>query len=386
MKRVINTEKKPIKMWLDNIEHGALEQAKNISNLPFAFSHIAIMPDSHQGYGMPIGAVLATKDVIVPNAVGVDIGCGMCAMRTSLSDIERDDLKKIHDLIQKFIPVGFNKHEHQQPERSMPEYKGGCEIVEREYEKARYQVGTLGGGNHFIEIQKGSDGRVWVMIHSGSRNIGYKVAQHYDKIAKKMNERYFSSVPSDWQLPFLPFNSFEGQSYKKEMDYCIEFAFANRMLMMEFVQVCISMVIHGVEYGGVINKPHNFAAFEHHFQRNLIIHRKGATRAYVGEIGMIPGSQGSKSFIVQGKGNDMSFKSCSHGAGRVMGRKQAIRELNLEQEKSKMDDLGVLHNIETVDQLDEADGAYKDIDEVMENQSDLVDILVELTPMAVIKG
>jgi len=171
MEKVITTERIPIKLWLDDIEEGALEQAKNLANLPFAHKWISIMPDSHQGYGMPIGGVLATKEEIIPNAVGVDIGCGMCSLRTNFEEIEKSDLKKIMGIIRDTVPVGFNHHSEKQDEKWMPESDKNLPIVEQEYESARSQVGTLGGGNHFIEIQKGSDGHIWIMIHSGSRNI-----------------------------------------------------------------------------------------------------------------------------------------------------------------------------------------------------------------------
>ena len=172
MKQVIGTEKKPIKLWLDDIEATALAQAKNLANLPFAFKHIPLMPDSHPGYGMPIGSILATQGVVVPNAVGVDIGCGMCAMRTELTEIGKDDLKKTLGLARKLIPLGFNWHDEAQDESWMPERTEAMTIVDRGYVKARKQVGSLGGGNHFIEIQQGSDGYVWIMIHSGSRKPG----------------------------------------------------------------------------------------------------------------------------------------------------------------------------------------------------------------------
>lgn len=386
MKKVISSEKKPIKMWLNDIEDGALEQAKNIANLPFTFKHIAIMPDSHQGYGMPIGAVLATNKVIVPNAVGVDIGCGMCALKTYIKDINKVDLQSIIEKAKELIPVGFNWHEKAQDELLMPENYENLEVVNRHYEKATKQIGTLGGGNHFIEIQKGNDGYIWIMIHSGSRNLGYNVAKHYDKLAQEINANYFSEVSKKLEMAFLPIYTKEAKDYLNEMNYCVEFALANRKLMMQRVIEAFNFVLGEFEVGEIINKSHNFAAWENHFKQNVIVHRKGATRAYLGEYGMIPGSQGSKSFIVKGKGNNESFRSCSHGAGRKMGRKQAQRELNLSEEIAIMENLGVLHNIETVEQLDEATSAYKDIDIVMENQSDLVDIIVELKPLAVIKG
>lgn len=387
--RVVNTEKIPIKLWIEDIEEGALEQAQNMANLPFAFRHIAIMPDSHQGYGMPIGGVLATKGVVIPNAVGVDIGCGMCALKTSLTEINTQTLKNVMSLIRKKIPLGFDHHKESQDEALMPSagsiVKGG--IVERQYEAALKQIGTLGGGNHFIEIQKGSDGHIWIMIHSGSRNIGLKVAEHYNRTAIKLNERWFSEVPSKWQLAFLPIETQEAKDYMTEMQYCVDFAFANRKLMMENIKASFVEELAG-EFAEVdfVNIAHNYARLENHFNANVIVHRKGATSAKEGEIGIIPGSQGTKSYIVKGKGNPESFESCSHGAGRIMGRKQAQRVLDLEAEKAKLDKQGIIHAIRNQKDLDEAPGAYKNIDIVMENQKDLVDIEVELSPLAVIKG
>jgi len=409
MKKVISSEKLPIKLWLEDIEGGALEQVKNLANLPFAYKWISIMPDSHQGYGMPIGGVLATKGVIIPNAVGVDIGCGMCAIKTSLINIDIPTLKIIMGEIRKQIPVGFNKHEEKQDFYLMPllekvesedeaqdELFCQYEIVSKEFQNALHSLGTLGGGNHFIEIQKGSDGYIWVMIHSGSRNLGKQIADHYNKLAIKLNEKWFSEVPKKWELAFLPIYSDEGQLYLKEMQYAIDFAFANRKLMINrikaiFRDFCPAITFSAIENGkdmhnGMINIAHNYARMENHFGENVLIHRKGATLATQNTIGIIPGSQGTKSYIVKGKGNPESFMSCSHGAGRKMSRSLAEKELNLEEEIKKLDDKGILHTIRGVKDLDEAIGAYKPIEVVMANQEDLIEILVELEPLAVIKG
>ncbi|MFX1536789.1 MAG: RtcB family protein [Promethearchaeota archaeon] len=397
MKQVTNTERLPIKLWLDDIEDGALKQAKNLANLPFAFHHIAIMPDCHQGYGCPIGSVVALDGQIIPFLVGVDIGCGMCAVKTSLTDIDTDTLKKIMGEIRKAIPVGFNKHKEKQEERLMPmlgsgdfakHVSGVCKIADQEWNNALLSLGTLGGGNHFIEIQKGDDGHIWIMIHSGSRNLGKQVADHYNKLAVELNEKWHSEVPKEWELAHLPVDSEEGQAYIREMNYCVEFALANRKLMMERVTNCMHAILGQDGFGveDLINIAHNYATQEHHFGKNVWVHRKGATLAREGTIGIIPGSQGTKSYIVRGKGNKESFESCSHGAGRVMGRKQAQRELSLEDEIKNLDDKGVIHSIRNIKDLDEAPSAYKPIDVVMENQKDLVEILVELTPLAVIKG
>ncbi len=386
MKQVINTEKIPIKLWLNDLEEKAIEQAKNLANLPFAYKHIAIMPDSHVGYGMPIGSVLATEKTIIPNAVGVDIGCGMCAQRTNVKDIEINDLKKILGIARKLIPVGFDWHKEAQDESLIPEGFENLFVIKNQINKARKQLGTLGGGNHFIEIQKGNDGYIWIMIHSGSRNLGYKVAKHYNELAKRLNERWHSVVEIEKELAFLPIETEEAHQYFDEMMYCVDFALANRKLMMNRMIDAMMDVLGNIELGEFINKSHNFAAWENHFDKNVIVHRKGATRAFEGELGMIPGSQGTKSYIVKGKGNTESFKSCSHGAGRKLGRKQAIRELNLKDEIAILEKQNIIHAIRHKNDLEEASGAYKNIDEVMKNQEDLVDIVVELQPLAVIKG
>lgn len=389
MRREIRTEKLPIKMWLDDVEAGALEQAGNLANFPYAVKHIALMPDCHQGFGMPIGGVMATRDVIVPNAVGVDIGCGMCAVQTSLTEISRPDMLKILSGIKSRVPVGFKHHKQKQDESLMPEREAGADmpVVDREYESATRQIGTLGGGNHFIEIQKGSDGYIWVMVHSGSRNIGYRVADYYNRLAIKLNERWNSPVPKAHQLAYLPLDTKEAQQYISEMNYCIGFALASRKLMMEnTLKVIKSHFIGNIQTAPMINIAHNYAGFENHFGQDVVVHRKGATKAGKDTVGIIPGSQGTNSYIVSGKGNKDSFESCSHGAGRTMGRKQAIRSLDLEMEKKKLDDLGIIHSIRGRNDLEEASSAYKDITKVMQYQEDLVDIVCELSPLAVVKG
>lgn len=397
----------PIKMWTSDVEKGALEQLNNLSNLPFAYKHIAVMPDCHTGYGMPIGGVLATEGVVVPNAVGVDIGCGMCAVKTGLSVnmLKTETLKKIMDKIREVIPVGFEHHKEKQDMRLMPSF--GVEkhtniefycrhlIIGKEYDSALKQLGTLGSGNHFIEIQKDTENNIWIMIHSGSRNLGYKVAKHYNEIAIELNKKWFSQVPKKWELAFLPIETQEAKDYMLEMQYCVDFALANRKLMMERI-INIFHEIFDINncpdendafvVEEIINIAHNYARWENHCGKNVIIHRKGATSARKDEVGIIPGSQGTKSYIVKGLGNIDSFMSCSHGAGRKMGRKEACKKLDLTEEIKKLDEQGIIHGLRNIDNLDESTGAYKDISEVMENQRDLVEIIIELSPLAVIKG
>lgn len=385
MVQKIETERIPIKLWLKDMEEGALQQAKDLANLPIAFRHIAIMPDSHQGYGMPIGGILATKDAVIPNAVGVDIGCGMCSLRTNLTEIDKNDLKKIMSEIRKTVPVGFKHHPQAQDDSWMPKITEDLPIVSQEYERGKTQVGTLGGGNHFIEIQKGSDGFIWIMVHSGSRNIGYTVANHYHKKAiEETQKRGEKDIPKDLSYFVRGTEGFE--NYLKEMDYCIEFALQNRKLMMHRVEKAFEKIIPNVEFSNFINKPHNFAAVEEHFGEKLIVHRKGATRAELGEWGMIPGSQGSKSYLVKGKGNPLSFNSCSHGAGRVMSRAKARKTLDLKTEVAMLKEQGVIHALRHKKDLDEAPSSYKNIEEVMKQQEDLIEIMVELQPLAVVKA
>jgi tRNA-splicing ligase RtcB (3'-phosphate/5'-hydroxy nucleic acid ligase) len=389
MKTIITTERIPIKLWLDDIEEGALQQARNLANLPFSSHHIAIMPDAHFGYGMPIGGVMATEDVVIPNAVGVDIGCGIYCSQTSLTEIERPHLQKIIKSIRKTIPSGFKHHSSKQSPELLPEtakITRKLEIVNQEYENALTQLGTLGGGNHFIEIQKGSDNHIWIMIHSGSRNLGYKVAGHYNTLAIQHNKKSKPVIDPKWQLAYLPLTSDIGQEYMAEMQYCVDFALSNRLHMMIRIQEIITDVCGPVHFDKPLNIAHNYAALENHFGTEVLIHRKGATRAFAKEYGVIPGSQGSKSYIVRGRGNTESFCSCSHGAGRKLGRKQAQRSLRLQEEIAHLDRQNILHGVRSKRDLDEAAGAYKDIRTVMQNQEDLVEVVISLQPLAVVKG
>lgn len=386
--KYIDTEGVVIKSWCNDPEGGAIAQAKNLANLPFVFKQVCLMPDTHEGYGMPIGGVIATDGVVVPNAVGVDIGCGMLAIRTSLTGIETPLLKRILGAIRATVPVGFDHHPHPQDASLMPAMDDAALYpeVSRQYASACKQLGTLGGGNHFIEVQQGSDGHLWFMIHSGSRNLGLKVANRYNRLAVSLNDRWHSAVPKKWELAFLPLESAEAAAYLREMRFCLAFALANRQLMARRIRDAFASVIPETTFAEAINIHHNYAAFESHFGKNVLIHRKGATSARDGELGIIPGSQGTTSYIVRGKGNPDSFTSCSHGAGRRMGRQAAIRQLDLAAEQKRLDEKGILHALRGKKDLEEAAGAYKDIDLVMEEQQDLVEIVVKLEPLAVIKG
>lgn len=387
IQREIMGTKLTAKLWLDEVEDSCMEQIVRLASLPYAFHHVAIMPDAHTGVGMPIGGVLATKGVVVPNAVGVDIGCGMCAVRTNLkaSELCRKDITTVMSHIRKNIPLGFDHRKEPMDESLLPEADFDQLPYLKNMKSAMLrQLGTLGGGNHFIEIQKDvANDDVWIMIHSGSRNVGLSIAKQYAKIAAGWCAKWYSETQPE--LEFLPIEFNEGKKYLREMEYCVQFALANRKVMMDFIMEGFRLIRPSVEFDDIINIAHNYAAYENHFGEDVIVHRKGATRARMGEIGIIPGSMGTKSYIVEGLGNPESFESCSHGAGRRLSRAMARETLSLEEECRKMDERGIIHGMRR-DGLDEAPGAYKDIDIVMQFESDLVKPIVELVPIAVIKG
>ena len=392
MTRVVTTEKIPLLLWADALDDEALAQARNLANLPCAFHHVAVMADAHVGYGMPIGGVLAAKDAVLPNGVGVDIGCGMQAVRTGLSEIDQETLKKILTGLRKAVPLGFKHHDQPRPLQALPDVDAKVDmdrempVAAGELASARRQIGTLGGGNHFIELQRGSDSRIWLMVHSGSRNLGYKVAGHYNALAVELARNQKDAAPREQQLAVLPASSEEGRRYLREMEYCVAFARANRSEIMAAFQEIVADAAGCDQFAQPLDVAHNYAARETHFGREVWVHRKGATRAFAGEYGIIPGSQGSCSYIVRGLGNPQSFMSCSHGAGRVLGRKEAQRRLNLREEIDKLNARRVLHSLRSRSDLEEAPGAYKDIGKVIDNQRDLIEVVVELQPLAVLKG
>ena len=351
----------------------------------------------HSGYGMPIGGVIVCDGYIIPNAVGVDIGCGMTAVKTTFTDeIDKDTLKKVMGVVRKVVPMGTGKN-LKVPclKEAMPDLPHS-DFLTSLIEPARYQLGTLGSGNHFLEFQRDEENCLWIMLHSGSRKFGFEICKHYNQIARDINKKYFSIVDDKQELAFLPMDTIAGMSYFEDMLYATEFAFRNRQKMMfetmEALKNCVlkyednKISFDNIGEGGMINIHHNYASLEHHFGKNVYVHRKGATCARKGELGIIPGSQGSNSYIVEGLGNPESFMSCSHGAGRKMGRKKAIKELDLEKEIKILDDQGIIHGIRHTTDLDEAVGSYKDINVVMEEQKDLVNIKYKLRPIAVLKG
>jgi tRNA-splicing ligase RtcB len=397
-KQVLQEEgSRPIKIWTDVVEDAALQQLKNIARLPFIHSNgVACMPDVHAGIGATVGTVIATDKAIIPAAVGVDIGCGMNAVRLSLkaSDLP-DDLKKIRLQIERDVPLGA-KGSHRRPEtleanakrlNAVPQSVAAAFAngdVEKTLNKAVPQLGTLGSGNHFIEICIDENQDVWVMLHSGSRGLGNIVGHFYMEKAKRQMEQKFISLP-DADLAYFPEDTDDFNAYVEAVGWAQNYALENRRAMMETVIASLRrhIPIDFTITQEAINCHHNYVEKENHFGRDLWITRKGAIRAREGDLGIIPGSMGQRSYIVAGKGQLESYCSCSHGAGRIMSRDEA---------KQKFTVVDVVAQTEGVEcrkdnkVIDEIPGAYKNIDEVMENQTDLVEVRHILKQVLNVKG
>lgn len=398
-----------IKAWTDGVQvdDNSIQQLNNIANLPFIYKHIAVMPDVHFGKGATVGSVIPTIGAIIPAAVGVDIGCGMIAVQTTLtaSDLP-DNLHLLRCAIEKNIPHGRTDNGgandrgawHQIPEwiagrllrtdlnvrfKDLISGLGGKWYIER----AARQLGTLGTGNHFIELCIDENQFVWIMLHSGSRGIGNAIGNYFIELAKKDMERFFINLP-DRDLSYFPEGTENFDKYIDAVSWAQEFAQLNRELMRDSLLSVMTdfFLSSGKDFSiknYAINCHHNYVAKENHFGSNIWVTRKGAVRAREGDLGIIPGSMGAKSFIVRGKGNPQSFHSCSHGAGRVMSRNEAKRLVNLEQHIH--DTQGVeCRKDESV--IDETPSAYKNIDAVMAAQSDLVEIVHTLKQVLCVKG
>lgn len=392
MKFVLNDSRVPIKVWSDesDVEPEAIQQLKNTANLPFVFKHVAVMPDVHFGKGATVGSVVAAKNAICPACVGVDIGCGMMAVKTNLDHrIVQEKIKEIRHSIERSIPVGFDQNNtlsltvESWTGFSHPVFESQSKNLRK---KASLQLGSLGGGNHFIEICLDTENSVWVMLHSGSRGIGNLLARKHIDTAKGLMKKFFVELP-DPDLAYLPRETVEFDDYIKDLQWCQEYAMQNRHEMMGRVLKDLSFAIFGengkVTTSNEVNCHHNYVAWENHFGENVMVTRKGAVRARSGDMGIIPGSMGAKSFIVRGLGNIQSFDSCSHGAGRRMSRNQARKTFSLDQLAAQTSGVECRKD-EGV--LDEIPGAYKDIATVMENQRDLVEIIAELKQIMCIKG
>ena len=388
--KIITLNETVVKMWVKSLDAHAWKEIDYMSKLPFLHSHIALMPDCHGGSGMPIGGVIATKGVLIPGAISPDAGCGMQAVKTSIkvSNIPSDVLRKsILRGIRKKVPLEA-KHRVPQPEEYMPQGFDMSRLpnISKNYDQIRRNLGTLGSGNHFIELQKDEEDNLWIMIHSGSRGCGGYVYNYYSEKARILNSKYYSVVPEDSRLWFLPSGTPEFKGYWDELQYCLAFARCNRNRIMECIKETILESYPDATFEKAIDIHHNFAEWEDHFGEKVLVHRKGATRARLGEIGIIPGSQGTCSYIVEGLGNPESFCSCSHGAGRLMSRSEATATLSVKEQAESMESKGIIHAIRGKQDLEEAPGAYKDIDEVMKLQEDLVKPIIKLIPIAVIKG
>ena len=399
----------PVKSWCENCEEGAVKQAVNLAHHPALVHHVALMPDAHQGYGMPIGGVVAAKDAVIPAAVGVDIGCGMIATETDIPAevfAEMSFRRAFQEKLKERIPVGEGEsHKSTQNWEGFEEYTANNGMRSNLWPSKldRMNLGTLGGGNHFIELQKSTaldcsgdpegGAKVWLMIHSGSRNLGKRIEEHYHRIAARMCERFHSPLP-DKDLAFLPIEEPTGHDYFTDMLFALRYAKENRRRMMEMMKATLAEFVPNANFLRTIDIHHNYAAFEEHFGEKVCVHRKGATSAKLEEIGIIPGSMGTASYIVRGLGNPDSFMSCSHGAGRRMSRIAASTTLTVEECDKAMD--GIVcerwHKYKGFGKakgrldLSEAPQAYKDIEDVIASELDLVEPLVRLVPLASLKG
>jgi tRNA-splicing ligase RtcB (3'-phosphate/5'-hydroxy nucleic acid ligase) len=396
IKRVLSTGRFPVKIYTDDIESEATKQLHELSTLPFIHKHVAAMPDVHAGIGATIGSVIPTKGAIIPAAVGVDLGCGMAAIQLSLkaSDLP-DNLYGIRSQIEQAVPVGFNQHDNPVLEstqlKTMHEQLGGLvqkhpnlTKMKKHFDDWQLQIGTLGGGNHFIELCLDENQGVWVMLHSGSRGLGNSVGRYFIELAKKDMEKWFINLPNK-DLAYFPQGTEHFDDYWQAVMWAQEYARVNREEMMRLILETLSQVdLPQFEImGEVISCHHNYVALENHYHSNIYLTRKGAISARAGEWGIIPGSMGTKSYIVKGKGNPESFCSCSHGAGRRMGRKEAKRRFSLEDMMTQTQGVECRKD---ADVIDEIPAAYKPIDEVMENQNDLVEIVHTLKQVLCIKG
>ena len=393
----------PIKMWTRGVpvEDKAREQLNKTAQMPFIFKHLAVMPDVHVGIGSTVGSVIPTKDAIIPAAVGVDIGCGMMAVRTSLSANDLpDSLGHIRSAIEKAVPHGRtsgrgrrDKGSWENPPKSADEVwfgmKGQFDAITDKHPKIaksnnHKHLGTLGTGNHFIEICLDEVDQVWIMLHSGSRGVGNRIGSYFIELAKKDMRKWFINLP-DENLAYFPEGTDHFHDYVEAVDWAQSFAAANRTVMMANVIAAMraELPIPFEAEAEAVNCHHNYVTRENHFGENIFVTRKGAVRAALGVMGIIPGSMGARSYIVRGLGNAESFCSCSHGAGRVMSRTAAKKAVSMEEH------LAAVSHVECrTDEgvLDETPAAYKDIDAVMDAQKDLVEVVHTLRQIVCVKG
>ena len=401
---VIETNGAPVKAWTRGVqfEEQAQAQVRGVAQLPFIFKWVAIMPDVHSGIGATVGSVIPTSGAIIPAAVGVDIGCGMMAVRTTLgaSDLP-DSLGAVRSAIEKAVPHGRTDHGgkadrgawHDIPDTVAEEWKRlrpGYEAIIKRHQKLDRgnhvnHLGTLGTGNHFIEVCLDEAERVWLMLHSGSRGVGNRIGSYFIELAKKDMRRWFVNVPNQ-DLAYFPEGTEHFGEYWRAVAWAQDFAATNREIMMRNVIAAVRSVAGLPPFEAdleVVNCHHNYVARERHYDHDVYVTRKGAVRAGKGQLGIIPGSMGARSYIVRGKGNPESFESCSHGAGRTMSRTEAKRRFSL------ADHVAATAGVECrkdADVIDETPMAYKPIDAVMAAQEDLVDVVHTLRQVVCVKG
>ena len=377
----------PVWLWTQphEVESMALDQLRNISHLPWIHHHVAVMPDVHYGMGATVGSVIAMKDAVSPSAVGVDIGCGMAAMRTNLTAEQLpDSLRAIRSSVEAAIPVGFNAHKTIDRDVDRLELWGAFKDLHPQVQKlatkAQVQLGTLGGGNHFVELCLDAEGRVWMMLHSGSRNIGKVLAEIHISAAKALPHN--ADLP-DRNLAVFLSGTPEMDAYRRDLYWAQRYAWENRSRMLTLYLGALREHFPSLHTDFTVSCHHNYVSEEHHYGADVLVTRKGAISAQAGQYGIIPGSMGTRSYIVRGLGNPESFTSASHGAGRRMSRKAAKRSFSVEDLETQTagvecrKDAGV---------LDEIPAAYKPIEDVMANQADLVEVFAELRQVMCVKG
>ncbi|MGJ4790138.1 RtcB family protein [Leptospira koniambonensis] len=390
-------DKVKVKLWtdLDKVESAALQQLRNIASLPWVFKHVAVMPDVHYGKGATVGSVIAMKDAVAPAAVGVDIGCGMAAVLTNLTGNDLpDSLKIIRSEIEKKIPVGFGMHKRPVVEKLFKhgetyalakslfkqEFEHLSDHAKPLYERALNQCGTLGGGNHFIELCLDTENRVWMMLHSGSRNIGKELAEFHIHRARKLAH---NELLPDRDLAVFLSGTTEMEEYRRDLFWAQRYAYLNRLSMLELYFEALRKFFPQIQEVSRVICHHNYVSEETHFGEDIIVTRKGAISAKKGELGIIPGSMGTRSFIVKGLGNPESFESASHGAGRRMSRGEAKRKFT---ESDLLEQTNGVECRKDTGVLDEIPGAYKDIHDVIDSQKDLVEVVSELRQVLCVKG
>jgi tRNA-splicing ligase RtcB (3'-phosphate/5'-hydroxy nucleic acid ligase) len=396
IRQVISEGRVPVKVYTDDVEAGARQQLVNLSQLPIIHHHVAAMPDVHAGIGATVGSVIATRQAIIPAAVGVDIGCGMMAARTSLSgnDLDEARLRRVFDQISRDVPVGRGQHKEARAltAEAKPHERGLRTILQKHPQLEKrfprtqnwvYQMGSLGGGNHFIEVCLDDANRVWAMLHSGSRGIGNAIGTYFIELARRDAERQQARLP-DRDLAYFEEGAEHFDDYVEAVGWAQGYAAANRDAMMELVLDAMRRHLSAFEVTDeAVNCHHNYVEREHHYGADVWVTRKGAIRARRGDLGIIPGSMGARSYIVRGKGSEESFQSCAHGAGRRMSRTQAQKKFT--QQDLAEQTAGVVCRKDS-GVIDEIPGAYKPIDEVMANQTDLVEVVHTLKQVICVKG